>query len=153
SLEADNFHGWRLNASLDHGTQRQHEITDGLVDFPSLAAALTGTPQTAFKPFGDGSQASPSIIPPIQSSPRYSSQTDEWDLELTGDRSLLRLRTGEVSLGLGAAWRKERLNSVLRESKSAPRIGSDLSRTIGSASGDLTLPLPGHAGFTASGRL
>jgi iron complex outermembrane recepter protein len=154
TLEADarNFRGWHLNGSLGYGVETQKLTIDGLVDFTALQTALTGPRETAFNPFGDGSNADRDTVNSFRSSSESSTRTGQWDLNLLADRSLIALPAGDVNLGLGVEYRKELLTSVTLTSKSAPRSATDLARNVYSTFGELKIPIVGRNSFAASGR-
>jgi outer membrane receptor protein involved in Fe transport len=145
--------GWRFNGSLGYGVENQNQTVDGLVDFALLAGALTGPKNTAFDPFGDGTQANTATVDLFRSSSHYSSSNDQWDLQLTADGPLFSLLRRDVNLGLGTEFRKETLDSRTKQSISLPETATNLGRTITSAFGEIKIPMPGHATFAASGRV
>jgi len=151
-LDARNFHGWHLNGSLGYGVETQKQTTDGLVDFTGLKTALTGTRETAFNPFSDGSHAELTTVDSFRSSSHSSTRTDQWSVNLLADRNTFALPAGDVNLGLGMEYRKEMLKTVTLTSKSAPRTSTDLARNVYSAFGELTIPILGRSSFAASGR-
>jgi iron complex outermembrane recepter protein len=152
ALEAKDLGGWHFNGSVGYSTERQSQVANGLVDFPSLENVLLGTAATAFNPFGDGSRPNTATIDSFRSSSHYQSRSDLWDLQVNIDRRLFPLRSRDVTLGLGAEYRTENLTARTHEFKSAPEIATDLTRNIYSSYAELTIPIPGHATFTASGR-
>jgi hypothetical protein len=151
-LDAQSFRGWHLNGSLGYGVETQKQTIDGLVDFAALKAALIAPRQTAFNPFGDGSQADPVTIDSFRSSSNSSTRTDQWDLSLFADRSVFALPAGDVHLGFGVEYRRELLETVTLISKSAPPTATDLARNVHSLFGELTIPILGRNSFEARGR-
>jgi iron complex outermembrane receptor protein len=152
-LDARNLRGWHLHGSLGYGVEIQKQTMEGLVDFPALEAALHGPRASAFNPFGDGSLADPTTVRSFRSSFDSSTRSDQWDLSLLAESRLFALAAGDVNLGWGAEYRKQMLEATTLTSWSAPRTATDLTRNVTSTFGELTIPIPGHNSFAASGRL
>jgi iron complex outermembrane recepter protein len=152
ALDAKAFSGWNFSGSVGYGTERQRQTTGDLVDFPSLESALTQPRATAFNPLGDGTGTTSDTINTFRSSSHFSSRNDQWDINAAADHRLLSLLSRDLTLTLGAEYRRETLATRSQDFKSAPETSSNLGRNVSSAFGQLTIPMTDRATFQASGR-
>lgn len=104
---------------IQKGTATSHNI----VNSARLAVALADTNSaTSLNVFGDGRANNPATIDFIRGSITTIDDYNNWSAALRGDGPLFRLPAGDVRLGLGAEYRRERYNyfRVLDSSTIAP---------------------------------
>lgn len=133
-----NFAGsWHAYVTATHAEEQVRWQYENMIDSTALNAALADpSPETAFNPFGDGSNTNPATLAALRTTQRERARTTLDNLSVTADGVAFRMPGGAAKLAVGLDYREEGLESLT--------IDQDrLERSILAGFAELELPLIG----------
>lgn len=135
---AVNFAGsWHAYVTATHAEEQVRWRYGNMIDGTALNAALADpNPETAFNPFGDGSNTNPATLAALRTTQRERARTTLDNLSVTADGVAFRMPGGAAKLAVGLDYREEGLDSVT--------IDPDrLERSVLAGFAELELPIIG----------
>ena len=121
---------WRIRGHVGYAFEKQQDREDNLVNFAQLQQALSDSdPETAFDPFGDGSNTNPQTLARIRAKGmmRFNSVLGYSNLTATG--TLLHTPNGPLTVTLGVDGRMQSFDSSIDPSYIAPSPVTRRERT------------------------
>lgn len=158
---------WQLEISGSISIGETSSFNDNRVNSPALDTAILDTdPATAFNPFGDGSNTSPSTIDSFRGFVNTNIESETWSLRAKADGTLATLPSGEIKAAIGVEYFEDTLSTRATRFTSTPEpiadTPSDLGRDVGAIFAEFLVPIvaPGsekngvhRLEFSAAGRL
>ena len=147
---------WNGEAYLGYTYETQHEIGRGLYDPSALATAVADSnPQTAFNPFGDGSNTNPATLANIGETGLFHLSSSLWSAGFMSTGPLFGEDSHSPRLSLGAEYRLQSfatVNRVLPVQTLTSTPTDSLARNVQTAFSELRIPLslPGRWDVLAS---
>lgn len=149
--ELDLFTNWHAELYGFLSQQNEARTRSGVANRSALSAALADSnPETAFNPFGDGSNTNPETLKRIEGFVKIAdSQFRLWGFEGKADGRLFRLPAGPVKLAVGTQYREE---SLARETidfefalEPVVNLRPTQKRKVFALFGEIFIPLLGEA--------
>ncbi|MFL6603963.1 MAG: TonB-dependent receptor domain-containing protein [Steroidobacteraceae bacterium] len=129
------FESWQTTLSVSYGQEHMHWRDVKEVNFAALEHALADSdPETAFNPFGDGSNTDPATLKAIGTDQVIDTTSSIADMSLMADGHLFSLPTGDAKLAVGTNFRREGIHHGQASSGS-------FGRRVASLFGELATPL------------
>lgn len=139
--------GWEIDVDTTYGADRMRWNTTNLVNAADLNIALADTnPETAFDPFGDGSNTSAETLDHLRMTQIEHDDSSTWSTTAIAQGGVVNLPGGEVKLAVGGDYRQERLDrleALLRHSGNLVLDPGPVTRDVASAFVEMQLPLVG----------
>jgi outer membrane receptor protein involved in Fe transport len=130
---------WKVKLSESYGRDAMRYAGANTVNQIALRNALKDSkPETAFDPFGDGSNTNQTTIDAIRDTQRLQSRSEIQTTNFIADGTVFTLPTGSAKLAIGSEWRTE---SLERSSTTVRQF----DRTVKSAFTELAVPLVGDS--------
>jgi iron complex outermembrane recepter protein len=102
---------WRARLSASYAQEKLAWRADNQIDFTALTAAVSDPdPDTAFNPFGDGSNTNPATLATIRRTEELRAISRLRNLAITADGSVFESSAGPAKLAVGLDYREETLD-------------------------------------------
>jgi iron complex outermembrane receptor protein len=144
----DFLSSWQFEIFGSFDRERASNRNDNVVNTTALTAALADTnPNTAFNPFGDGSNTNPATLAAIRGFSEQNTVAQTWSANAKADGTLLSLSGGLLKLAVGTSLREEFFanNAVLFTSGASPvaQARERTRRRVLAGFAELLVPLVG----------
>ncbi len=151
-LKANIGKDWHANLSGYRGKETMSWLGINQVDFFALNAALADpSPETAFNPFGSGSNTNPATLDAIRLTQREHTTSDIRTLSLVADGALPDLPSGTPKLAIGFDKRRESLSrNQIQNGNSI--ISAQYYRDVTASFAELALPVFPHLDVSLASR-
>jgi iron complex outermembrane receptor protein len=148
---------WHIDGHATWGRQLETTRDENAVDYVRLFAALDDPdPATAFNPFGDGSNTSPSTIASLRGSEYTRGVASMWAVSGQADGTLFELPAGAVKIAIGGEYRDERFvsrdSSNLFSDLPVSTLQPAIDRRVAAGFAELDLPIFSPAQAIAAAR-
>lgn len=137
---------WQLTGYGGYALEEQSAHLHGTVDFAALAAALADpNPETAFNPFGDGSNTNAETLAAIRTHQHPTTHSDLRSINVTADGPLAHWAGGDLKFAVGVDHREQAFDAANETIGASVMsvIRSEFDRRITSAFGELVVPFIG----------
>jgi outer membrane receptor protein involved in Fe transport len=144
---------WQAEMSASYSKEEGSELFFNQLNLDALNAALASdVAETAFNPFGDGSNTSPGLLEsllvkgPIPGT--FAAESELWSINLNVDGPLIQLPAGAIKFGGGMDYREEKIaNTTTDGPVQGPRVTTpelDDDREVIAAYAEIFIPLIGE---------
>ncbi len=137
---------WQLTGYGGYALEEQSANLRGTVDFAALAVALADPdPDTAFNPFGDGSNTTAATLAAIRTHHHPTTHSDLRSINVTVDGPLAQWASGELKIAVGLDHREQAFDATNETigASSVSVLRSEFDRRISAAFGELVVPFIG----------
>ncbi len=144
---------WLLEMYGSVSNEQSEVTTRNQVSFAALDAALADSdPNTAFNPFGDGSNTNPSTVESIRRSFQDDIEAEVRTINIRADGPLLALSGGDVKLAMGLDYREEEFDKRFVSSDNGLGTVTDLERDVSAMFAELFIPFVSQGNATRFAR-